>query len=170
MPLLIDGYNLLYALGRLTPNSRRAALEGARRWLVQQLRVRHPPDTAITVVFDSRSAPMGSRGREDQGNIRVVFSHGESADDVIEGLIQNESAPRALMVVSDDHRLQQAGRRRGCKVLGCLDYYEQDLSTPPSQTTPEPTAKPERSTPEDVERYLKAFGDVDDDPLLRDPY
>src|SRR5262249_28822191 len=86
MPLVIDGYNLLYALGRLTPRSGRDALDGARRWLVQQLRQREGPGADVTVVFDGRSA-RGPKTKEDQGDIRVVFSQGASADDVIEEMI-----------------------------------------------------------------------------------
>lgn len=170
MAILIDGYNLLFALGRLTPRSGRGALEGARRWLLQQLRLRERPGTDVTVVFDGGSGACGRKTPEDPGDIRVVFSQGTSADDVIEELIRKESAPRSLTVVSDDHRLQQAARRRGCVVRKCLDYYEQDRKTPASSPVTDPPAKPDGSSAEDVDRYLKAFGDLGDDPLLRDPY
>jgi uncharacterized protein len=170
MRVVIDGYNMLYAIGRLTPRLPRTALEGARRWLLEQLRARHAPGADVTVVFDGGTGRHGHGGRDDQLGFRVLFSHRESADDVIEGLIAADPSPRALTVVSNDHRLQQAARRRGCDVLGCLDYYEQDRLTPPTKPAAEPPIKPESSSPEDVERYLKAFGDAGDDPLLRDPY
>jgi uncharacterized protein len=168
--VVIDGYNMLYAIGRLTPRLPRTALEGARRWLLEQLRERHAPGADVTVVFDGGSGPPGRPGRDDQLGFRVLFSHRESADDVIEGLIDADPSPRALTVVSNDHRLQQAARRRGCDVSGCLDYYEADRSTPRPEPAAEVAAKPESSSPEEVERYLRAFGDAGDDPLLRDPY
>jgi predicted RNA-binding protein with PIN domain len=167
MRVVIDGYNMLYAIGRLSPRLPRTALEGARRWLLERLRERHAPGADVTVVFDGGA---GRGGRDDQLGFRVLFSHRESADDVIEGLIDADPSPRALTVVSNDHRLQQAARRRGCDVLGCLDYYEQDRRTPSPKPPAEPPAKPESSSPEEVERYLRAFGDAGDDPLLRDPY
>jgi predicted RNA-binding protein with PIN domain len=170
MAVVIDGYNLLYAIGRLMPRTPRGALEGARRWLLEQLRSRHPPGADVTVVFDGGAAPPGRKGREDQLDLRVLFSHGESADDVIERLIQAAPSPASLTVVSDDHRLQQAGRKRGCEVLGCLDYYESDRPAPRQSEAPQPPLKPESSSPEEVERYLQAFGDLGDDPLLDDPY
>ncbi|MFO0842933.1 MAG: NYN domain-containing protein [Gemmataceae bacterium] len=169
MAVVIDGYNLLYAIGRLTPRTPRGALEGARRWLLEQLRSRHPPGDDVTVVFDGGQAPPG-KGRNGQLDLNVVFSHGESADDVIEHLIGAAATPSLLTVVSDDHRLQQAGRRRGCEVLGCLDYYEAERMAPPPAGAPDAPAKPESSSPEEVERYLKAFGDLGDDPLLGHPY
>jgi hypothetical protein len=103
--------------------------------------------------------------------LRVLFSHGGSADDVIEELIRADPSPGALTVVSDDHRLQQAARRRGCDVSGCLDYYDAGgAGRAPRAAPPEGAGKPESSTPDELERYLKAFGECDDDPLLRDPY
>ena len=55
-------------------------------------------------------------------------------------------------------------------MLGCLDYYESDRQAPRRPDAPCPPIKPESSSPEEVERYLKAFGDLGDDPLLDDPY
>src|SRR4051794_3573520 len=108
MPFLIDGYNLLYALGRLTPRSGRPALAGARRWLVARLRLGHGSGAGVTVVFDGKRAPPGTPGGEGSGDVRVEFSQGESADDLIEELIAAEPSPRTLTVVSDDHRIRQA--------------------------------------------------------------
>jgi hypothetical protein len=165
MRFVIDGYNLLFAIGRLGPRSGKAALEGARSWLTQQLRKGHPPGSDVTVVFD------GAGRDEDHGGVRVEFSRGESADDVIEARIRGESAPRLLTVVSNDRRLRQTGRRRGCLVLDCLDYFEQLGAAPPEAgATPLAEAKPETASAEEAERWLREFGDAGDDPLLRDPF
>jgi len=174
MSYLIDGYNLLHALGRLTGWSGRGALQGARGWLLRQLRQAHGPEEVVTVVFDAATAPPGARERKNEGGLHFVFAQGETADDVIEDLIQAEANPRQLTVISDDHRLQNAGRRRGCNVLGCLDYYEGHLQPrrPPAAAavaSDEPPAKPEPADDE-VEHWLDAFGDVGDDPLLKDPF
>jgi hypothetical protein len=171
MPFLIDGYNLLYALGQLTPRSGRPALAGARRWLLAQLRLGH--GAGVTVVYDGKRAPPGTPGDQGSGDVRVEFSQGESADDLIEGLIAAEPSPRALTVVSDDHRIRQAARRRGCPVLGCLDYAERHLQPgrrEPAPASPEQPAKPEQESPEEAERWLREFRDLGDDPLLRDPF
>ena len=55
---------------------------------------------------------------------------------LIEELIRNEASPRLLTVVSDDHRIQHAARRRGCVVLGCLDYYERLVQRRPRTARP----------------------------------
>jgi predicted RNA-binding protein with PIN domain len=176
MRVIIDGYNLLFAVGRLGPRSGKPALEGARRWLVQQLGQGATAVADVTVVFDGygRAEAAGSSvGGETPPNPRVgvVFSRGESADDVIEELIRAEPAPRRLTVVSDDHRLKQAARRRGCAVLGCLDYIERLGEAPrgAAEQPPEET-KPDAPAGEEAERWRRAFGDGGDDPLLRDPF
>jgi predicted RNA-binding protein with PIN domain len=171
MPTLIDGYNLLYATGRLTARVGKHGLEGARQSLLQQVRTGHGLHAAeVTVVFDARSAPPGARWEAEFNGVLIKFARDQTADDLIEDLIRAEPSPRLLTVVSNDHRIQQAARRRGCQVLACLDYYEQYLqphrsSAPPPP--PEQPSKPETSTPEEVQRWLDAFADVDDDPQFR---
>jgi predicted RNA-binding protein with PIN domain len=166
MPTLIDGYNLLHATGRLTARAGRQALESARRSLLIQVRTGHEPDARdVTVVFDARGAPAGADTQSEFGGIRVLFAKGQTADDLIEDLIRAEASPRLLTVVSDDHRIQRAARRRGCRVTGCLDYVEQLLaprSAAPQPTASDPTAKPESSTPEEMQQWLDAFGGADD--------
>jgi predicted RNA-binding protein with PIN domain len=166
MPFLIDGYNLLYALGRLTPRSRRAALGGARRWLLDRLRRGHGPDADVTVVFDGSTAPADVPAHEQHGRVRFEFSTGQTADDLIEDRIAADRAPGQLSVVSDDHRIRQAARRRGCAVLGCLDYYEQFLDArrpdAPPAPAPEPGDKPDRPSPEEMQHWLDAFGGTDE--------
>lgn len=69
--------------------------------------------------------------------ITVLFAIGEQADDLIERLIKSHAAPKKLTVVSDDHRIQQAGRRRGCPIAGCSAYLDQ-LERGLAATPPEP--------------------------------
>jgi predicted RNA-binding protein with PIN domain len=156
MCYVIDGYNLLYALGRLTKKSGQAALLSARRWLAQQLQAGHIPADALVVVFDGAQSP--TFGIESAGPIEFVFA--SSADDHIEDLISEEKQPAQLTIVSDDHRLHQAARRRGCAWLGCMDFWEQVQTVPrpaPQPRVTESSAKPERTSPQEVDRWLEVF-------------
>jgi predicted RNA-binding protein with PIN domain len=165
MRYLIDGYNLLFASGRLTPRAGRGALEASRKWLLVEVVRWHGTQSAdVTVVFDAAGAPPGTPLHEDHGDVRVRFARGQTADDLIEELIRDESAPRLLTVVSDDNRIKEAARRRGCVVLGCLDYCERwsqphrDEAAPPSV---EP-AKPDSMSEQERRDWLEAFKDVED--------
>jgi predicted RNA-binding protein with PIN domain len=164
MHYLIDGYNLLHALGRLTAKAGKHALDSARKGLLIQLVTWHGADARdVTVVFDAASQPAGPPGESEHGGVRVLFSSGQTADDLIEELLRDEPSPKRLTVVSDDHRIQHAARRRGCAVLDCLDYCERAQQRPvAAPVPPEPAGKPEGVAPEEVERWLDVFREADE--------
>ena len=107
MPLLIDGYNLLHATGIVGPGHGAGRLRAERlallNFLAESIDPAELPHT--TVVFDAREAPPGlPRQSWSIGGITVRFAtQYESADELIEELIQAASAPRRLVVVSSDH-------------------------------------------------------------------
>jgi hypothetical protein len=108
--------------------------------------------------------------------VHVIFAvEQDQADDLIEQLIRKASAPKNLAVVSDDHRIQQAGRRRRCVVLGCQVYLvsltkkRQERKGVPAQ----PIVKPQGISEEETRHWLKEFADLAQDPNLKelsDPY
>ncbi len=162
MRFLIDGYNLLHAVWPAEGRHLRArAWPRFRQRLLDRLRSSQVNDGGnVTVVFDASRSPTGTVAEEDYHGVHVRFAAGyPSADDLIEELIRTESAPARLTVVSDDRRLRDAGRRRGCVVVGCLDYLEfADRRPPPEQNTEESPIKPEIVPADEVEKWLKEFG------------
>jgi uncharacterized protein len=162
MRFLLDGYNLLHALWPAEGRQLRArAWPRFRQRLLERLHGQHAADRGdVTVVFDASRSPSGVPAEEESRGILVRFAVGyPSADDLVEELIRSESAPAQLTVVSDDRRLQEAARRRGCTVASCLDYFE-DLEriTTPQRTVEEPPSKPEGVAPDEVDHWLKEFG------------
>ncbi|HMC65658.1 MAG TPA: NYN domain-containing protein [Gemmataceae bacterium] len=174
MRYLIDGYNLIYAMGMLRKRAGPTGLLKARRGLLGLLRGAYGEDASqVTVVFDARGAPAGAVEEEDYEGIHVRYAvHQEQADDLIESLIQHHSAPRQLTVVSDDHRLQQAARRRQCMAVGCGDYidwlarHRQERK----RRSPEGETKPEHVSEHETERWLQEFRDLADDPALKEVF
>jgi predicted RNA-binding protein with PIN domain len=169
MRYLIDGYNLLHAMGLLLGKVGPHGLEKARLALLGRLHARYGADAGrVTVVFDASRAPPGAAAEQDYKGVRVRFALREEADDVIEELIRSDSAPRRLTVVSDDHRLQNAARRRCCPVLGCLDFLDELARPRPARARREAPAKPDGVSRDDLQRWLRTFADVDRDPRLGD--
>jgi hypothetical protein len=170
MRYLIDGYNLAHAMGLLIARSGPRALEPARRALVAHL-AEHADPAGLTVVFDAANAPPGTPPEQDYLGVRVLFPRKQSADDVIEDLIRDDPCPHELAVVSDDRRLREAARRRGCVSLRCLDYLEgltrPRPPAPAPPAAPAAPAKPAGCSGEEADYWLGRFGEAEDDPDFR---
>jgi len=126
MPLLIDGYNLLHVTGIVGHGKRKSALHNSRIALLNFLAASLAPKdrSRTTIVFDALAAPRGLPRVLQHCEMVVRFAaRGQSADALIEELIQMETAPRQLTVVSSDRRIQRAARRRKAKVVGSDVWY-----------------------------------------------
>jgi hypothetical protein len=170
MRYLIDGYNLLHAVGLLSGKVGPHGLEKARLALLGRLSGRAGSEASrFTVVFDASHAPAGALVEDDYQGVHVFFTCDREADDLIEELIRQDGDPRRLTIVSDDRRLRQAAERRRCPVLRCLDFLD-TLDRPRSEKAPtaELPVKPEGISPDETERWLRVFGDLADQPGARD--
>jgi uncharacterized protein len=177
MLYLIDGYNLLHAMGVLGGPAGPAGLEKARLRLLGLLRGTYGEGcSAVTVVFDAGAAPHDADKEQDYHGIHVCFAGGpDQADGFIEGVIQHASAPKNLAVVSDDHRIQQAARHRRCRVLGCDAYLDSLAHDRARRLHPRtlPAAKPEGSSTTETSHWLEEFAELTDSRELKelsDPY
>ena len=115
--LLIDGYNLMHAIGIARASYGPRDLERARERLLTELASLLDADqrSRTVVVFDARGSGQSYRATMHRHGIRVEYpaAHFE-ADDRIETLIDENTAPKSLVVVSGDRRLHRAiERRRG---------------------------------------------------------
>jgi uncharacterized protein len=169
---LIDGYNLLHALGILQGPVGPNGLLKARLGLLGLLSSSYGDEAPeVTVVFDAGRAPPGAGEEAEYRGIQVRFAvHQQQADDLIESLIEHHSAPRRLVVVSDDHRIREAAARRRCQVWSCFDFAEslknRRARRPGPTETPE--TKPQALGQTEREFWLKEFEDLADSPSLRE--
>lgn len=170
MRFLIDGYNLLFAMGVLGKRTGSAVLEHARQRLLGLLAGAHGNAAVhVTVVFDAARPPPGLAAEHVYKGIHVVFAvEQEQADDLIEQLIRQASAPKNLTVVSDDHRLRDAAQRRRCVVLGCGEYLDWLDRQRRPRRAPEQPAKPENVSQSETERWLREFADLEQDPSWKE--
>ena len=165
MYLLIDGYNLLYAVGLLGRGIGPGGLERSRLALVGHLAASLEPEelAGTTIVFDAAGAPPGLPSMLHSRGLTILFAVGyEDADTLIEELIRSAPNPRRLVVVSSDRRLQRAARRRKASAVKSEAWYE-DLSRRKRQTaTQDSQAPPARPAvpllAEEVAYWLGQFG------------
>lgn len=125
MSLIIDGYNLLHVTGFVGDGSGRS-LQRCRELLLNFLTVSldEPQRVQTTIVFDAADAPSGlPRLVKHQGiTVRYAAEYSD-ADALIEKLIRENDAPRSLLVVSSDHRIQRAARRRRASWVDSDRWY-----------------------------------------------
>lgn len=165
--VLIDGYNLLHAAGLARRSYGPGEFDKTRRRLLKLLAGQLFPRERqrTTVVFDAPQQSLGPSPPTVIHGIRVIFAGGEGdADAVIERLIESNSAPRRLHVISSDHRIQRAARRRRSKFFDSdqfLDRIVRRRGPAERARQAEPLEKQQGLTaPGEIEAWLKAFGDV----------
>jgi uncharacterized protein len=164
MSLLIDGYNLLHVSGIMGRGIGPGGLQRSRLALVNFLAESIAPEdlSRTTIVFDAHDAPPGLPQVIHHGGITVRFAvKYETADALIEELIRVDSAPRRLVVVSSDHEIQRAARRRKAKAVDSDVWYAElrrarrernEASAAGSARPPAPLLE------EDVNYWLRQFG------------
>lgn len=131
MALLIDGYNLLNVTGIFAQAGPGTELHRTRlallTFLASSIEKRERAET--TIVFDAAGAPAGLPRTTTHEGITVHFAQRHSdADEMIEDLLERCAAPRSLLVVSSDHRVQRAARHRGASFVDSEKWYSERLA------------------------------------------
>lgn len=161
MSLLIDGYNLLHVTGIFGQGRGAGGLHRSResllRFLAASIDDKQRPRT--TIVFDAAGAPPGLPRRQMHEQITVHFAANYAdADEMIEQLIEQHDAPRSLLVVSSDHRIQRAARRRRARFTDSDVWYAHLLHRRAQQRRPAGPAKPSGPlSAEEIAYWLKQF-------------
>lgn len=180
--LLIDGYNIAQPIAP-TRNPDPRWLQRNRSVLLRDLttHLSEPILSKTCVVFDAADPPRNRPDRYLHEGIDVRFAVGYlSADDLLEELIRAHHTPKRLMVVSSDHRIQIAARRRNACHFDSQPWID-DLTdgkihlaiTPPTdsgragqgggETTdgtenPLGAKKPGVEDPKEVAEWMRKFG------------
>jgi predicted RNA-binding protein with PIN domain len=160
MWILIDGYNVLFALGMIPATVQAGDLQKARLSLLNMLADGLGEESKrCIVVFDATRAPARKGGDTVYRGIDVRFTkRREEADDLIVWLIKQCSAPKQLTVISSDHRLVEATTRRkatSIKADRFLEWLEQRKPRPTEQATPATMTAEERA------QWLQEFDHLD---------
>jgi len=115
---LLDGYNILKQM----PAFRDLPLEDGRNGLLRWISNSRPQgslNNQVTVVFDGHPDYYGS---SPQGEIRVIFSDGCSADDQIKIMVEDDADKKNCVVVSDDKDIFLYARSLGAKVMNVAEF------------------------------------------------
>ena len=129
VPVIVDGYNLLYARGEApSPASRARLVADLTVWA----RAR---DRRVVLVFDAWAGGTREARKEAHGPVTVWFTRaGERADAFIVRWVGEHAE---AVVVTSDRAVQQGARRRGAAVLGA-EAFAARLETDAPSSGPGP--------------------------------
>lgn len=150
MPYLIDGHNLIGQIPGLDltdPHDEAKLVERLKSYMGRKRK-------RCTVIFDG--GLPGGRSRDlSTASVKVVFAHGGTdADAIIMERIRNVRDPGSLAVVSADHAIVDAARRRRITVIAPAAFaHEMVAPIVPDDTDPNP-----HISPGEVNQWMALFG------------
>ena len=124
--LIIDGYNLMHAAGFARLRYGPGDLERQRNRFLKSLSTELiSTERKLTkVIFDAFESSGNDQRVFILDEMTIEFARsGEDADSLIEYLIQEHSAPKQILVISSDHRLQKAARKRKAAFIDSDKYW-----------------------------------------------
>jgi predicted RNA-binding protein with PIN domain len=138
VPLIVDGYNLLFLSQRNPDQAARAAL---RNQLVRYAALKR---RTIYLVFDGAARGGETPIRSETSGVVVCYSSGrERADDLIRRMVAER---REVVVVTSDRDLVRSVERLGAAVLSSHDFqdrldraFEAESGDESDGTTPPPS-------------------------------
>lgn len=159
MPVLVDGNNLLFVAMGIGESDielgKRRLCRSLMTWAAQVCE-------QVCVVFDWQEPDEGPTYIWGDRNVEVVFSgRNAPADAVLLERIRANTAPKRLLVVSSDHEIQQAARRRRARVASSAEFWSRmltDLRSVLSSRSIEPPEKESGIPREDVDFWLRELG------------
>ena len=161
---LIDGYNLWWASEDIGPDNDTGTLESARQSLINWLLETLTPELAAktVLVFDATNPPKSRTSVYTYQGLIVHFAVGYGeADTLMEEYIDLHTAPRNLTVVSSDHRVQRAAKRRRAQAIDSNLWYQRINYEMKAKRTAQKTdrSKPREKLSEiEVTAWLQKFG------------
>ena len=169
---IIDGYNLLFEAGFDGLGRGPGWLDRARQRLILFLQTHLPVDqhARTLVAFDATGSAKGTVavGEVDLINktiigsgIQVVFAGpDEEADDLLERLVRQHSAPKTLTVVSSDRRIRKSAIARRCEAVDSSSFLarlERERRNARVESRIERVDSHQPLDPHEVQHWLREF-------------
>ncbi len=146
MDWLIDGYNLLISndLGHDEASRGRFRSRIAGHFSGKQVRV--------SVVYDSKNSLTIQRERI-TGNLTEIYV--SNADQYLIDTVERHPHPRSIVLVTDDREIMALVGKSRPQHMSTAAFLS--LIASPAVHRPPGPEKPERDTPENIQRYLRIF-------------
>lgn len=167
MPVLIDTYNALHAWASAPIREDGHDVAGLARLVA---RSRHAGDRVRLVCDGTPPGGTESPHRWSAHGCEVRYAGaGNDADSLIESLIAKDTAPKRLLVVSSDRRVQRAAKRRGCPTASSEEFVAECISDAASADAEARARRelddaeraktaPPAASPDEVRAWMEEFG------------
>jgi len=156
MPIIIDGYNLLHSIRKVSGDSEEISDVQMCRVMGRYLK---QIDNKGEIVFDG-TGPRDKSGFDNIDSLEVFFAGlGSDADTVIEQKIKASTAPKRLTIVSSDRRLRKAAQTRKATAMKSEVFWinvQKRLRR--KKTIKEPIEKRLGLTESETKQWLEFFG------------
>ena len=157
MPYLIDGYNLLRAVQKLEEFASLTDIQMCRAVSDYLCCVRDHGHLVFDGTGPPDKSPFGGIP-----SLEVYFSGATyEADDIIEDKIQDNTAPKSLVVVSTDRRIRTAAAKRKAIAIPAEVFWQNllaQLEKHANRPAPEPAQKRHGLTERETDLWLDEFG------------
>ena len=124
---IIDGYNVIKSEhSRILGGS----LESQRNNLISLIHAQKPQGSeknVVTVVFDGKAEnPFSGEGfsRQNSLGIEILYSENTNADRIIERLVNEDSNPANIVLVTDDRGIRRMTAGKGVKFIGTAEFWK----------------------------------------------
>jgi predicted RNA-binding protein with PIN domain len=165
MPVIVDGYNVLFTIAPQGASSPPEAIEAARGRLLRLLTsYLQTTGQSVTVVFDQQTPSGATRQAESIGGVRILYTHPKrTADDDIRRMVEISTAPQTLRVVTSDRELGRDCARLGATVASAKAFLNDlgDIISTASADESEERMKNQSPSDEEMRELLAAFGEAD---------
>lgn len=150
MKYLIDAYNVLHCAHILPePWGYMPQVDGLAAFIAQS-RLR----SVVLICDGTMPTELTEETCDSFPGVRIIFAGGgQDADTRIEQILQRTSHARDMVVVSNDRRVQAAGRRRKATVVRSEDFLRQVLNQTPEKSDRKAPAQTEA----EIEHWLATF-------------
>ena len=160
MPYLIDGSNLI---GHI-PGLEISDLKSKQRLVRQLFLFQSVKKTKIILVFDGHPDPelIGKKFQRKEFSLLWPDSE-DSADPLIERLIEQQTDLRHFYVVSSDREIQSFARKNKAKVLDCGEFHKLMKKVLKELKEDDAMEKEESElSPLEMDHWLSIFGASDE--------
>ncbi len=164
MALILDGYNVLFAIAEQKGRDMAAAIEEARARLLKHLtRYYQTMHESITTVFDQSAHAGGATHPESLPGIRILYSHPpRTADDDIRRMVEVSHSRQLLRVVTSDQALGRDCTRLGARVVGAKAFIREltQLADQSRDDEHETWVKQQPPSADEIKEWLEVFKDA----------